>query len=266
MRGFLVLLTYFAAVAAAMHAASHGTPRPPWREPAVWLAALALVLHGAWLVAALGPAGELTLGLSDSASLMGLAIGAGGLIALSAARFQGVAACVLVLAALCATGTGAPADVREVAAPGLPLAAHVLLAMASAGLFAIAAVFVVLLAAQDAALRDARPRAWLSWMPPVESLERALFAVIAAGLTALSIAILAGFLFVTDLFAQHLVHKTVLALAAWLIFATLLLGRWRFGWRGRKAARYTIAGFIVLALAYFGSKFVLEILLGRHWG
>jgi ABC-type uncharacterized transport system permease subunit len=84
-------------------------------------------------------------------------------------------------------------------------------------------------------------------------------------MAALSVAILAGLLFVTDLFAQHLVHKTVLALAAWLIFAVLLFGRWRFGWRGRKAARYTIAGFVVLALAYFGSRFVLETVLGRHW-
>ncbi len=66
-------------------------------------------------------------------------------------------------------------------------------------------------------------------------------------MAALTVAILAGLLFVTDLFAQHLVHKTVLALVAWAIFACLLFGRWRFGWRGRKAARYTIAGFVVLA-------------------
>jgi ABC-type uncharacterized transport system permease subunit len=100
----------------------------------------------------------------------------------------------------------------------------------------------------------------------VESLERALFSVLAIGTVALTVAILAGLLFITDLFAQHLIHKTALALIAWAIFACLLFGRWRFGWRGRKAARYTIAGFVVLALAYFGSKFVLEILLGRHWG
>ena len=55
-------------------------------------------------------------------------------------------------------------------------------------------------------------------------------------------------------------------LAALLFFACLLFGHWRFGWRGRTAARYTITGFVVLAVAYFGSKFVLETLLGRHWG
>ena len=59
--------------------------------------------------------------------------------------------------------------------------------------------------------------------------------------------------------------STSLAIA-WAIFASLLFGHWRFGWRGRTAARYTIAGFVALALAYFGSKFVLETLLGRHWG
>jgi ABC-type uncharacterized transport system permease subunit len=119
---------------------------------------------------------------------------------------------------------------------------------------------------QDAALRRREPAAWLAALPPVESLERALFTVLATGMAALTVAIAAGLLFVTDLFAQHLVHKTVLALAAWLIFAVLLIGRWRRGWRGRKAARYTFAGFGLLAVAYFGSKFVLEVLLGRHWG
>ena len=68
------------------------------------------------------------------------------------------------------------------------------------------------------------------------------------------------------LFSTDRVFLAVLAIIAWAIFACLLFGRWRFGWRGRLAARYTIAGFVVLACAYFGSKFVLEILLGRHWG
>jgi ABC-type uncharacterized transport system permease subunit len=207
-----------------------------------------------------------TLSLADSVSLMGLAIGVGGGLAILGQRFRGIAAIVLVIAALCAAGTGSLQSAREIEVPGWPLAVHVVLAMASAGLFAIAAVCVTLLALQDAGLRSRRLPGWIATLPPVESLERALFSVISVGMAALTIAILAGLLFVTDLFAQHLVHKTVLALAAWLIFAVLLFGRWRFGWRGRKAARYTIAGFVVLAVAYFGSRFVLEVVLGRHWG
>jgi ABC-type uncharacterized transport system permease subunit len=72
--------------------------------------------------------------------------------------------------------------------------------------------------------------------------------------------------FVTNLFEQHLIHKTVLSLAAWVIFGILLMGRYRYGWRGRSAVRLTLTGFATLALAYFGSKFVLETLLGRHYG
>jgi ABC-type uncharacterized transport system permease subunit len=72
--------------------------------------------------------------------------------------------------------------------------------------------------------------------------------------------------FVTNLFTQHLVHKTVLSIVAWVMFGILLIGRVRFGWRGRFALRFTLIGCGMLALAYFGSKFVLEYLLGRHWG
>ncbi len=266
MRGFLVILLYLASAAAAAHAARRGSVRSVLREPASYLAVAAWIAHAGWLAATLRPFGEIAPSLADGASLMGLAIGAGGTLALAAPRFRGIAAVALGLAALLAAGTGSLAEGREMAAPGWPLAVHVVLAIGSAGMFALAAVSVVLLALQDSQLREKQPARWLAALPPVDSLERALFTLIATGMAALTVAILAGLVFVTDLFAQHLVHKTVFALAAWLIFAVLLLGRGRRGWRGRKAAYYTIAGFVMLAIAYFGSKFVLEILLGRHWG
>ncbi len=266
MSGFLVILLYLVAAAAALHAARREAPRAAFHEPSLYLAAAALAAHASRLADAVEPVGGLSLGLADSASLMGLAVGAGGLLAVFAPRFRTIAAVCFGLAALLAAGTGSLPPQHEIAASSLPLDVHVVLAMGSAGMFAIAAMLVVMLALQDAALRSGRTGGWLATLPPVESLERALFSVIAIGTAALTVAILAGLLFVTDLFAQHLVHKTVLAIAAWAIFACLLFGRWRFGWRGRKAARYTIAGFVVLAIAYFGSKFVLEILLGRHWG
>ena len=264
--GFFVVLLYLAAAAAALHAARRDAPRAAFHEPVLYLAAAALAAHGLWLADTLRAAGWLSLGLADSASLMGLAIGMGGLLAVFAPRFRMVAAACLGIAALLAAGTGSLPAPQEIATGGWPLAVHVVLAMGSAGMFAVAALLVAMLATQDAALRAGRSGGWRATLPPVESLERALFSVIGIGTAALTVAILAGLLFVTDLFAQHLVHKTVLALAAWAIFACLLAGRWRFGWRGRKAARYTIAGFVLLAVAYFGSKFVLEILLGRHWG
>jgi ABC-type uncharacterized transport system permease subunit len=266
LRGFIVIILYLAAVAASMHAARRGGGPAAWREPALYLAGAAWIAHALWLIATVRPLGLVAMGLADSASLMGLIIGAGGLLALGSRRYRVVAAIVLGLAALLAAGTGSLPEQLEISTPGWPLATHVVLAMGAAGMFSIAAVLVVLLAAQDAQLRSQRPANWLASLPPVESLEGALFTVIGTGMAALTMAILAGLLFVTDLFQQHLAHKAILALTAWLIFAILLVGRWRFGWRGRKARAYTIGGFAVLTLAYFGSKFVLEILLGRHWG
>ena len=87
--------------------------------------------------------------------------------------------------------------------------------------------------------------------------------LLASGFVLLSIALLTGWLFVENLLAQDLVHKTVLSGVAWFVFAALLIGRYRAGWRGRTAIRWTLTGFVLLALAYFGSKVVLEVILGR---
>jgi ABC-type uncharacterized transport system permease subunit len=87
--------------------------------------------------------------------------------------------------------------------------------------------------------------------------------LIAAGFVLLTLSLGTGFLFLENLFAQHLVHKTVLSLLAWLVFAMLLAGRMRYGWRGQVAIRWTLSGFIALMLAYFGTKMVLEWILKR---
>ena len=63
--------------------------------------------------------------------------------------------------------------------------------------------------------------------------------------------------------AAPFTHKTVFGVVSWLIFAALLAGHHVYGWRGRMAVRWTLAGFLALVLAYIGSKFVLEIMLGR---
>ena len=75
--------------------------------------------------------------------------------------------------------------------------------------------------------------------------------------------IISGFVFMDDMFAQHLVHKTVLTILSFVVWGILLWGHHSFGWRGKTALRWIFGAFIVLILAYFGSKFVLEILLNR---
>jgi ABC-type uncharacterized transport system permease subunit len=94
-------------------------------------------------------------------------------------------------------------------------------------------------------------------------METMLFELLWAGVILLTVAIASGFLFLEDIFAQHLVHKTVLTLVAWVIYSTLLWGRYQLGWRSQTAVRFTLGGFALLMLAFFGSKLVLELILQR---
>ena len=148
-------------------------------------------------------------------------------------------------------------------AMGWQLQLHVWCALLAYATLAIAAVLAVLLWLQERALRERRFNRWLRVLPPLTELESLLFRTITAGFALLSIALLSGTLFVHDLFAQHLAHKTVLSLLAWAVFGLLLLGRWRRGWRGRQAVRLTLVAMLLLVLAFFGSKFAYDFLLNR---
>ena len=154
---------------------------------------------------------------------------------------------------------------RIVADPGQwPLELHILIAILAYSLFSLAATQALLLAVQDYRLRHRRPGGFLRAIPPLTVMESLLFQMIGAGFVLLGITLISGLFFLHDLFAQHLVHKVVLSFIAWSVFGVLLWGRWRFGWRGRTAIRWTLSGFTFLALAYFGSKLVLELILQRY--
>jgi ABC-type uncharacterized transport system permease subunit len=144
-----------------------------------------------------------------------------------------------------------------------PLKIHVLLSMLAYSLLTLAAVQAVLLAVQDHHLRSRHPGGFVRTLPPLQTMESLLFEMITAGFVLLTLALLSGFAFLENMLAQHLVHKTVLSILAWLMFGGLLLGRFRSGWRGRTAITWTLGGFVVLILAYFGSKAVLELVLQR---
>lgn len=141
------------------------------------------------------------------------------------------------------------------------LETHVLLSVLSYSLLAVAAIQALLLAIQNRHLRNRHPGGFIRALPPLETMESLLFRLIGVGYLLLTLSLLSGAAFVEDIFAQHLVHKTVLSIVAWFVFAVLLWGRMQFGWRGRTAVRWTIGGFVVLVIAYFGSKMVLELIL-----
>ena len=143
------------------------------------------------------------------------------------------------------------------------IAAHVIPALLAYSLLTIASLQALILSYQNRALKNKNRIANARLLPPLQTMESLLFELLWVGEILLTLAILSGFYFLEDMFAQHLVHKTVFALIAWLIYALLLWGRHQMGWRGNKAIRWALAGFICLMLAYFGSKLVLEIILER---
>lgn len=140
---------------------------------------------------------------------------------------------------------------------------HILTSIIAFSLLNIAAVQAILLAIQDQQLKSHPPKRFIQSLPPLQTMETLLFQMLGVGVFFLSISLISGFVFVENLFAQHLVHKTVLSILAWLIFSALLLGRSRYGWRGQLAIQWTLIGFVSLLLAYFGSKLVLELILHR---
>lgn len=148
--------------------------------------------------------------------------------------------------------------------PWLPL--HWALGMASYGLFAAAAVHSWLLHRTDRKIRLAADTDGL----PVLTLERLIFRFVAIGFALLTATLVLGLFFADALYGQgagaraaRWDHKTVFSVASWVAFAILLIGRHFFGWRGKRAARILYAGSALLLLAYVGSRFVLEVLLGR---
>ena len=140
---------------------------------------------------------------------------------------------------------------------------HILVSILAYSLLSIAVVQAILLYIQDAHLHNKHPGGFIRAFPPLETMEKMLFQMIGLGFTVLSISLISGGFYLDDIFAQHLVHKTILSIIAWFLFAILIWGRWQFGWRGRIAIRWTVSGFVLLMLAYFGSKIVIELILNR---
>lgn len=142
---------------------------------------------------------------------------------------------------------------------------HIFVSMLAYSVITIATVLAVLLGIQNRQLHEHRLGNRLNrFLPPLQTMERLLFEWLIIGFILLTASMISGGLFVENLFAQHLVHKTVLTFVAWVFFAVLLFGHFYLGWRGTLASRLTVFGFISLMLAFFGSKFVFEYLLGGY--
>lgn len=261
-----VALSYFGSTAVLLWRAWRMlNGRPAGKTSALTLAAAGFVLHTLMLSPVLAQA-SLHLGFSGVILLMGWQLALLLLLGSVRAPLENLGILLFPLLAVSvllyrphATGTmGAMAH--------RPVELHILTASIAYSLVILAGTQAILLMIQNHLLHRHRANGIVRVFPPLQTMERLLFQLIGLAFFVLSLALLSGLVFVEHLFAQHLVHKTVLSILAWIILGMLLWGHHRFGWRGKVAVRWTLSGGAVLTVGYFGSKFVLETLLGRQWG
>lgn len=145
----------------------------------------------------------------------------------------------------------------------LQLDAHILLSLSAYTVLFMATMHAILMWFQNRELKNkGKRRLWVRLLPAFQAMESLLFDMLVIGFSLLSVALVLGFSTIDDFFGQHLAHKTVFSIISWFIYGALLIGHWKFGWRGNKAIRFTLIGFGLLALGFLGSKFVLEMLIG----
>jgi ABC-type uncharacterized transport system permease subunit len=245
----------------------------PGRHDARWALPVVAALHATLLAAAVVDANGLRFGFAQALSATLLfavvIVWAEGFLV----PIRGLQLIVLPAAALAAVLPAAFHGSQVAAASdSLVFRAHLFIAIAAFSLLTIAAMHALLMASMDRNLHSASVDSAfgrvLAEVPPLLAMERLLFRLIWTGFLLLTAALISGVLFTEELFGRPLRfdHKTVFTIASWLVFAGLLAGRHLFGWRGRTALRWTLVGFVMLLLAYVGSRFVLEVILRRGAG
>lgn len=255
----LAALAYLIAAAGLVRSMGSGHTQT---RATLWLALPAVLLHVATHVLGWMHLRGPDLHFFAALSLVGLGMAALSTLAAATQRMEALGVVVYPLAALLVLlyhfaghGQAQTLDWR--------LQLHAWLALLAYAALAVAALIAVMLWFQDRALRQHQLRNWLRALPPLVQLEALLFRSLAASFVLLTLALLTGVMFVQNLLAQHLWHKTVLSVLSWIVLAVLLFGRWRFGWRGSRAIKLTLTSMLLLLLAFFGSKFVLELVLQR---
>lgn len=141
---------------------------------------------------------------------------------------------------------------------------HIILSLAAYVVLLMATIQAVILWFQNRELKNKQKRRiWVNLLPSFQAMETLLFDMLIVGFGLLTVALVFGFFTIDDFFAQHLAHKTAFSIISWFVYGSLLIGHYKFGWRGQKAIRFTLLGFFLLALGFIGSKVVLEMILKR---
>lgn len=139
---------------------------------------------------------------------------------------------------------------------------HIILSILAYSAITVATVHGALLLIQDHQLKARKTNGIVRTLPALQTMDQILFEMVWVGMALLTGALVTGGIYMVGVDGHHLYHKAAFSIISWLVFATLLGGRYTLGWRGTTAGRFTVAGFVFLMVAYFGSKFVLELILG----
>jgi ABC-type uncharacterized transport system permease subunit len=225
-----------------------------------------LVLHCRVLLQLILLPNGIALSLNNTVSFIGLQLALIAVIGAMEPSLRGLAGGLLLLGAAAAAVTGMQAATGGGEFLTWQLQAHILISLFAYGLLTVGTIVAIYALIQDRRLHAGKLSTVNQLFAPLETTERLLFGIAGAGFAGLLLAVLSGFMFVDDLFAQHLAHKTFLSILALVLFGVLLAGRRYAGWRGRRAVYLYLWGFAILGLAYFGSRYILEEVLGRSWG
>lgn len=259
--GLAAIALYLLAAMRTSGIGRQGAASLSGRSPTVVIAALALGAHAAVLYPETVTGSGINLGIFNAASLVAWII-ALVLVALMPRRPLPSLSVVILPFAAVVLGCSLVFSQDHVVAHAPPgIALHIAMSLLAYSLFAIAALQAAYLAFAEHRLKQHAPV--LRFLPPLPTMESLMFQLTGIAFVLLSIGLAFGAWYIVDVRGQHLSHKIFFSLLAWSVFAVLLAGRRLRHWRGRRAARYVIAGFALLAVGFFGSKIALELVLDR---
>lgn len=257
--GIIAIVLYLVSTGIQFQSLSKEIPRV--KSIVSVLASMAVLCHGVTVYMDLYGAAGINLSIYSMLSLMAVSVAAIILVSNFRRPLANLFIAIFPLAAISLVielFVQGPAHPRPDITPGI--LSHIALSVIAYSLLTIAALQAGLLSFGDYEMKH-RNLGVLQRLPPLQTMEALLFETLWVGLTFLTLSITSGFIFLEDVGGPGLIHHTVITLAAWMVFAVLLWGRHSLGWRGPIASRWTLTGFVLLAVGYFGSKLVLEIIL-----
>jgi ABC-type uncharacterized transport system permease subunit len=225
------------------------------------MAILPLLLHGYQLHLLIDTGAGQNLSMLNLFSMLFWLIGIALVISSLLKKLEILVLAVFPISAQVALLAGLSTNVYIIDASDPGFLIHILIAIGAVSILGLAAIQSVFVTILDNKLR-AQPTRMNLALPPLQDMERFLYFLVIAGFALLTLAIITAIVFMPSSGGEVALHKPVLSTLSWLVLGTFIYGHYRYGWRGKKAAHWTLTGFILLFLAYFGTRTVLEFILG----